>query len=74
VPEGFDPADLGQADVDALAEHAWARFLTRAPWPEEADAIEAARTACANDDACDGQQFADELCGALLRSGAFLYY
>ncbi len=74
VPDAWDPADLGAANVDALVEHAWARFLTRAPLPEEEEAIEAARTACANDAACDGQRFADELCGALLRSGAFLYY
>ncbi len=74
VPEGFDPADLGAANVDALVEHAYARFLSRAPLAEESAAIDAARDACDSDDACDAQVFADELCGALLRSGAFLYY
>jgi hypothetical protein len=74
VPAGFDAADLGAANIDALVQHAWSRFLTRAPLPEEAEALEAARTACEGDAGCDGQQFADELCGALLRSGAFLYY
>jgi hypothetical protein len=74
VPAGFDAADLGEANVDALVQHAWTRFLTRAPLPAEADAIDDARMACASDDTCDAQQFADELCGALLRSGAFLYY
>jgi hypothetical protein len=74
VPDAFDPADLGDANVDALVQHAYGRFLTRVPLPEEAAAIDAAQQACADDDACDAQVFADELCGALLRSGAFLYY
>ncbi|HET6585614.1 MAG TPA: hypothetical protein VFG69_19275, partial [Nannocystaceae bacterium] len=74
VPAAFDPADLGAANVDALVEHAYAKFLTRAPLPEEAAAIATARDACSADAACDAQIFADELCGALLRSGAFLYY
>lgn len=74
VPDAFDPADLGSTNVDALVEHAYGRFLTRAPLSEESAAIDAARDACAADDACDAQVLADELCGALLRSGAFLYY
>ena len=74
MPDAFDPADLGDANVDALVQHAYGRFLTRMPLTEEAAAIDAAQQACADDDACDAQVFADELCGALLRSGAFLYY
>ncbi len=74
VPNGFDPVDVGEANIEALVDHAYHRFLTRAPLPGEIEAIDTAREACAGDDTCAGQIFAEQLCGALMRSGAFLFY
>jgi len=66
------------ADITALpevADYLFARFLARAPTQQERTALAAAATACTADPACgDARGFAREVCGALLRSTAFLYY
>jgi hypothetical protein len=58
-----------------VGDHLYARFLARAPTIDEQIALAAAATACTADSACrDATGFSRELCGALLRSTAFLYY
>jgi hypothetical protein len=66
------------ADVTTLAQvgdYLFAQFLARPPTSEERSALDAAATACSSDSTCgDARGFAREVCGALLRSTAFLYY
>jgi hypothetical protein len=67
------PAEV--TTLDGVGNYLVAQFLGRAPTDAERDALATAATACAGDPGCaDARGFAREVCGALLRSTAFLYY
>jgi hypothetical protein len=80
--QGSVPADL-QAELekagrllatrdefwDEAADHALSRLLG-----EELDAITSTASTCLPDQSCGMDLYAQELCGALLRSGAFIFY
>ncbi len=76
LPAGLDPTSKATADAQATATYLYGRFLSRTPVDAERDAITTAASACfADTTACgDVEAFATELCGALIRSSAFLYY
>jgi len=74
APAGFDTADMSTSNIDALTNFQFQRFLQRAPEPSEKDAVDAATEACLADSACGMDGLEVQLCGALLRSGAFLFY
>ncbi len=75
LPVGVDPRDTSAAAATAIADHLFARFLARPPADDERAQLAASATACYGDPACnDAEGLARELCGALVRSTAFLYY
>jgi hypothetical protein len=74
VPDGFDPAALTPGTLDPLVDHQFERLLTRAPTDAERTAIGEIASACAADPDCRIDAFAGQLCGALIRSAAFLYH
>lgn len=72
LPVGIAASDPSTASV---ARDLFVRFLARAPAPDELASLEAAAAACLGDPACGtAENLAIEVCGALLRSSAFLYY
>jgi hypothetical protein len=67
------PAEV--TTMPQIGDYLFTQFLSRAPTPDERAALDAAATACSADPSCaDADGFAREVCGALLRSTAFLYY
>ena len=74
TPEGFDAGDTSAQNVDALASFLFERFLSRAPSADEKAALTSAADACTAETDCTMDVLATELCGALLRSGPFLFY
>jgi hypothetical protein len=62
------------ATPDEIVAHQFRSFLARAPETDERAAIDTAAAACLPDMSCGPTVFAEQLCGALLRSGAFLFY
>ncbi|MBA3456290.1 MAG: DUF1549 domain-containing protein [Deltaproteobacteria bacterium] len=72
LPAGIDAA--APATV-AVATDLFTRFLARAPASDEVAMLDAAAAACLGDSGCaTAKNLAIEVCGALLRSSAFLYY
>jgi hypothetical protein len=74
LPDGVDPQATTADAMAAVADHLFAGLVGRRIADDERPAITAAATACAADTTChDASGFGVELCGALLRSAAFLY-
>ena len=74
APAGFDGSDTSEGNVDTLATFLFERFLTRPPSADEMAAVASSADACFADPDCTMDALGTELCGALLRSGAFLFY
>jgi hypothetical protein len=69
------PADHDPSDLRGAGDQIFHRLAGRAPRDDERTALDTAQSACASDSACtDATRFAREVCGALVRSTAVLYY
>ncbi len=75
LPTGVEPSATTPDAVRAATTHLFQRLLSRAPDDDELAVTADAAATCFADPTCGTVgTFASELCGALIRSSAFLYY
>jgi hypothetical protein len=74
APPDFDPTNSSTAAIDKLVDFQFTRYLGRLPEAGERSAFDRTASVCIADPMCGMAQVPNQLCGAILRSEAFLYY